>query len=351
MDVGAAGEDVHAVARPQQLGRDGLRTGDRALLALAERLAGGDPQRDRLGGDDVLEGAALLAGEDRGVDLLRVLLAAEDQPAARAAERLVHGGRDDVGVGHRARVQAGGDEAGEVGHVDDEEGADRVCDLAEAGEVELTRVRRPAREQHLRPALLGDGRHGVHVDEARLAVDLVRRDVVQPPGEVDLHAVREVPAVRQGEAHQRVARLHERVERGGVRLCAGVRLDVGVLGPEELLRAVDRELLDDVDVLAAAVVALARVSLGVLVGQDGALRLQDGLGHEVLRRDHLQRALLALELETHCVRDLRIDVGEGTVEVVGREVGHGSRGYRSAAATSSASTAPCRTMRQAPPAS
>ena len=45
-----------------------------------------------------------------------------------------------------------------------------------------------------------------------------------------------------------------------------MRLHVGVGGAEQALRALDRELLDDVDVLAAPVVALARVTLGVLVG-------------------------------------------------------------------------------------
>ena len=42
-----------------------------------------------------------------------------------------------------------------------------------------------------------------------------------------------------------------------VGLAPGVRLHVGVLGAEELLGAVDGELLDHVDELAAAVVALA----------------------------------------------------------------------------------------------
>jgi hypothetical protein len=45
-----------------------------------------------------------------------------------------------------------------------------------------------------------------------------------------------------------------------------VRLDVRVLGAEQLLRAVDRELLDLVDDLAAAVVATTRIALGLLVG-------------------------------------------------------------------------------------
>ena len=84
---------------------------DGAALALAERLGRGDLERDRLAGDHVLERAALLAREDGRVDLLGVLLAAEDHAAARAAERLVDRGGDDVGVRHRARVHAGGDEA------------------------------------------------------------------------------------------------------------------------------------------------------------------------------------------------------------------------------------------------
>ncbi len=77
--------------------------------------------------------------------------------------------------------------------------------------------------------------------------------------------------MRQREAHDRVARLQQRVVDGRVRLRARVRLHVGVLGAEQRLGAVDRELLDHVDVLAAAVVALARVALGVLVRQHAAL--------------------------------------------------------------------------------
>ena len=98
-------------------------------------------------------------------------------------------------------------------------------------------------------------------------------DVVQPAGEVDLHAVRQVPAVGQVEAQM--------VSPGWIRACidrgvglrAGVRLHVGVFGAEQRLDPVDRELLDHVDVLAAAVVAPARVALGVLVGQHRTLRL------------------------------------------------------------------------------
>jgi len=57
-----------------------------------------------------------------------------------------------------------------------------------------------------------------------------------------------------------------------------VRLDVGVLGAEELLGALDGELLDLVDEFAAAVPALGRVALGVLVGEHAALGLHHGAG-------------------------------------------------------------------------
>ena len=90
-------------------------------------------------------------------------------------------------------------------------------------------------------------------------------------------------------AEDAVARLEQRVVDGGVRLRAGVRLHVRVLGAEDLLGAVDRELLGHVHVLAAAVVAPARVALGVLVGEHRALAVEHRLRDEVLGRDHLER--------------------------------------------------------------
>jgi hypothetical protein len=134
--------------------------------------------------------------------------------------------------------------------------------------------------------------------------------------------VGQVAAVRQRQAHDRVARLQQRVVDGRVGLRAGVRLDVDVLGAEERLGAVDRQLLGDVDELAAAVVAAAGIALGVLVRQHAALRLEDRLRHEVLRRDHLERPLLAVELVLEHPRDLGIDVGEGPVEEVLGQLGH-----------------------------
>jgi hypothetical protein len=73
-----------------------------------------------------------------------------------------------------------------------------------------------------------------------------------------------------------------------------VRLDVGILRAEELLRALDGEVLGDVDERAAAVIALARIALGVLVGERRALRRQHRHARVILRGDQLDMLLLAL---------------------------------------------------------
>ena len=158
----------------------------------------------------------------------------------------------------------------------------------------------------------------VHVDPERLRVDAVRRHLVEPATEVDLHAVRQVAAVRELEAEDAVALPDERVHRGRVGLGAGVRLDVRVGRAVQRLGPLAGEVLGDVDVLAAAVVPLARVALGVLVRQHAPLGGQDGARGEVLARDHLERAALTGDLLREHGGELRVDVLERGVRHLGR---------------------------------
>jgi hypothetical protein len=231
----------------------------------------------------------------------------------------VRGGGDDVGVRHRVGVEACGDEAGEVGHVHHQVGTDEVGDPAELGKVELAGVGGPAGHDELGLVLQGQGLDLGHVNAEVRFADVVRDHVVELAGEVDAHAVGEVAAVGQVQAHDGVTRVQQREHCRSVGLGAGVRLDVGELGPEERLHAVDGQLLDDVDMLAAAVVALARVALGVLVGEDRTLRLHDGRRSEVLRGDHFQRGLLAVQLAGNCLLDLGIDCGKSVVQLLNHE--------------------------------
>ena len=101
-------------------------------------------------------------------------------------------------------------------------------------------------------------------------------------------AVGQVAAVSEIHAQDGVAGI-EHAEVGSlIGLRAGVGLHVGILGVKQFLGAVASEVLDPIHVFAAAVVAFARIALGVFVGKDGANGLQNRFGNEVLAGDQFQ---------------------------------------------------------------
>ena len=121
----------------------------------------------------------------------------------------------------------------------------------------------------------------------------------EPPdlgGDAGRRSVGEVAAVVEAHGQDGVARLEQGLVDGQVGVGPGVGLDVGVLGPEQRAQALAGQVLDLVDDLVAAVVAAARVALGVLVGEDRAGGGQHGRRGEVLRGDELQGGRLALGL-------------------------------------------------------
>src|SRR5882762_3559842 len=67
---------------------------------------------------------------------------------------------------------------------------------------------------------------------------------------------------------------------------------------EQLLRPIDRELLDQIHHFAAAVVPLARQPLGVLVGEGRPHRLENCDRYEVLGGNQLEAVLLSLDFTT-----------------------------------------------------
>ena len=113
-------------------------------------------------------------------------------------------------------------------------------------------------------------------------------------------------AVGEVHAEDPVARLQQRRIHGHIRLRAGVWLDVCVVRAEQPRHALDRQTLDLIDVLAAAIVARARIALGVFVRQVAANSLHDGLTREILGRDQLQMVALALQLARHGSIQLRV---------------------------------------------
>src|SRR5690625_2267211 len=310
--VGAARDDPVAVA--SQLPGQLLGVLDDAPAVLPElrlhRLAEGDGLRRY----HVLERAALVAGEDRPVDQLAdLLVVTEDHPAARAAQSLVRRAGDHVRVRDRIGVEAGGDEAGDVGDVGEQVRAHLVGDLAEACEVDGAAVSAGAGDDQFGPVLPGELTHHVVIDGFGVTVDGVADDPVVLAGEVHGRTVRQVAAVRQVHSQHGVARLEQGAVDSQVGAGAGVRLHVRPLRAEQLLQPVDRQLLDLVDDLAAAVVALARVPLGVLVGEHAAGCGEHGGGDEVLGGDQFESVTLPLELLLEELEQLRVVVLNGGV--------------------------------------
>ena len=115
-----------------------------------------------------------------------------------------------------------------------------------------------------------------------------------------------MPAGREIETEEGVARIHQREEYRRVCRRAGMRLHVCEFAAEQSGDAVDRELLGDVDELAAAVIAPAGITFGIFVGQHRALRLEHGAADDIFRRDQLDLVALAAELAADRIRNFRI---------------------------------------------
>ena len=202
------------------------------------------------------------------------------------------------------------DEPGDVRHVGEDFRADAVGGRADAREIDDPRVRARADDNHLRFVRLGQPVQLVVVEALVVLAHAVGHDGVEQAGEVQRVAVRQVTAVRQVHAEDRVARLEQRQVHRHVRLRARVRLHVRVFRAEERFRAGDGQAFRDVDEFAAAVVAPARVALGVLVRHHRARGFEDRATDEVLGRDELETRVLSMSFVPDRVGDVRIGLRE-----------------------------------------
>src|SRR3546814_4712906 len=100
-----------------------------------------------------------------------------------------------------------------------------------------------------------------------------------------------------------------------------MRLHVGESAIEQPASALDRQTLRLVDIVAATVIAAARIAFGVLVGQNRPLRLHDRPGNDVLAGDQLDLILLAMKLTRNRGEDIRIRLGETETEEPIEEIG------------------------------
>ena len=114
----------------------------------------GFPEGHGFPGDDMLQGAALSIGEDRRIEfLVEALVARKDEPAPGSPEGLVGRRGDDVRVLAGAVAEPRRDDAGDVGHVDHEEGMGSlprvvlVDEAAHSREIDLEGIGRVAGQE------------------------------------------------------------------------------------------------------------------------------------------------------------------------------------------------------------
>ena len=209
-------------------------------------------------------------------------------------------------MGNGALVFAGGHKTGNVGHVHNEHRAHFVGNGAEAGKVDLAGIGAGAGHDDIGLVLAGKAGHFVIIDPARFALHAVGNDFEQTAGEVDRAAVRQMPAVAQIHAQNGRAGGNAGQVGGHVGLRTGMGLYVGIFAAEELPGAINGELFGHIHIFATAVVSLARIAFGVLVGQHAALRFAHGRRDEVFRRDEFQFTHLTIGFQNDRAGQFRV---------------------------------------------
>ena len=126
--------------------------------------------------DHMHQRAALQGWEHIGIDAFLELRLGQDDAAARAAQGLVRGRGDEIGMRHRVGVNPSRDQAGIMRHIDHKIRANLLGNLGHARPVEAQCIGRSAAYQQLRLAFERDAFHLVVVNFF-LIVQTVRHNV------------------------------------------------------------------------------------------------------------------------------------------------------------------------------
>ena len=282
---------------PDQSSRQRARVLDHLALVRDERGLRGFAQGHGFGRDHMHQRSALTTGEHSRVDLLDQLRVCQDHAATRPAQSLVRREGDHIRDAHWRRMHLRRDETGDVGHVNQEARAALLGNGSKGREIQRARVGRRTGNDQLGPLRKSQVAHAIHVEQLALLLDAVRHHFVVVPRKVLRVAVREVTTVIERHRQDGVARRDQGHEGRHIGLRARVRLHIDSRSAEQSFGALAAQVFDRVHMLAATVVALARVPLGVLVGQHRPHGRDDFARRVILRRDQLQLRLLTRALE------------------------------------------------------
>ena len=132
-----------------------LRVVDHLLLVCRKSGASASLKATAFAAMMCISGPPCVPGKTALSILARQLVGAEDERAARAAQRLVGGGGDDMAVWDWVGIESRGDQTRHMRDVGHQQRADAIGDLAEAREVQLARIGGEARDDQLGLVFLG----------------------------------------------------------------------------------------------------------------------------------------------------------------------------------------------------
>src|SRR5258708_22509981 len=107
-------------------------------------------------------------------------------------------------------MDAAEEQSRDMRNVGEQQRADFLCDLAETLEVPQPWIRRAAGHDNFRPLLSRHRADLIEVDDVIFAIDHVLRRLPESPRDAYRPSVRQMPAMGEHEAHDRVARLKQR---------------------------------------------------------------------------------------------------------------------------------------------
>ena len=94
-------------------------------------------------------------------------------------------------------MQSGRHQAGVMGHIDKQLGPHLAGDFGEPAVRDFARIGAGAGDDQFGPMLARQAGNLVEVDAVRVASDAVAMEAIEPAGDVQLHAMREMAAVGQ----------------------------------------------------------------------------------------------------------------------------------------------------------
>ncbi len=307
----SAGNDAQAALFGENTRQDS-GVGHHLLLIVAEFRGGRLFESHRLGGDDMHERSALQTGENGRVDGFLVFGLHQNDAAAWATQSFMRRRGNDIGVWYRIRVTTGGNQTRVMRHIDPKNSTNFLGHLGKTLKVDAQRVGRGPGNDDLRLVFAGQRFHLVVIN-GLVFVQTVGDNIEPLARHIERHTVRQMATFGQTHAHDRIARLGEGQQHRLISLRTGVWLHVGRIRAEQFFQAVDGQLFGNIDVLAAAVVALAWVAFGVLVGQLRTLGRHDGMADIIFGGDQLNVIFLTTILVLYRLPEFGVNLRQSVV--------------------------------------